>query len=426
MANFFGIPNISDQLVDRSTGLISEDWYRFFETWEAQTHTTVSKVTVNDGTIAGLQVNVTHLTGQITAVNEHVADLGNSQFIANAGLTGGGFLYDAPLTFGLAPIANNTLLANFSGALAAPVPTSLTLALDSLGATQGTVLYRGAAGWASLAPGVGGRRLTTHGAGADPTWDAARELITANRDYYVRKDGNDTNTGLANTAGGAFLTIQKAVDTVASVDIGVFNVTIHVGAGTYAEAVALRSIVGSGVVTLSGDVATPANVIVSAAAGDAFSGINVLATWNLEGFKVTAPAGWGVRGQGFAVSILFKAIDFGVCGNAHILALLAAISASGNYSISGNAPIHAQVLRHAQFSAFSFTITLVGTPAFSTAFASVGDLGLAIFNICVFVGAATGSRYSVASNSVIETGGAAVTFLPGNAAGTTASGGQYL
>lgn len=45
--------------------------------------------------------------------------------------------------------------------------------LDFIGATRGTVLYRGASGWAVLAVGVDGQVLTTHGAGADPTWETA-------------------------------------------------------------------------------------------------------------------------------------------------------------------------------------------------------------------------------------------------------------
>lgn len=60
--------------------------------------------------------------------------------------------------------------------------------------------------------------------------------------YYVRTDGNDSNTGTANTSGGAWLTIQKAASTVVAGD------TVEVQAGTYAEAVSE---------TTSGSLASP-------------------------------------------------------------------------------------------------------------------------------------------------------------------------
>lgn len=53
---------------------------------------------------------------------------------------------------------------------AAQLDSSVSLLLDLLGATRGSILFRGANGWTVLPPGVAGQHLTTNGAGADPTW----------------------------------------------------------------------------------------------------------------------------------------------------------------------------------------------------------------------------------------------------------------
>lgn len=45
--------------------------------------------------------------------------------------------------------------------------------LDWVGSTRGAILYRGAAGWAILAPGTSGHVLTSNGAGADPSYAAS-------------------------------------------------------------------------------------------------------------------------------------------------------------------------------------------------------------------------------------------------------------
>lgn len=46
-------------------------------------------------------------------------------------------------------------------------------AADYIGTTRGSVLYRGAAGWAILVPSTAGYVLTDGGVGADPSWAAA-------------------------------------------------------------------------------------------------------------------------------------------------------------------------------------------------------------------------------------------------------------
>ena len=81
-------------------------------------------------------------------------------------------------------------------------------------------------------------------------------MLTADRTYYVRTDGSNSNTGLANTSGGAFLTVQKAVDAVESrLDIAGLTVTIQIGDGTYAATVTLKNCLGF---------AAPCNLVIRA------------------------------------------------------------------------------------------------------------------------------------------------------------------
>ncbi|HSG57229.1 MAG TPA: DUF2793 domain-containing protein, partial [Paracoccaceae bacterium] len=66
--------------------------------------------------------------------------------------------------------------------------------------------------------------------------EGAPERLTANRTYFVRLDGNDANDGSADTAAGAFRTVQRAVDLAAGLYCGPFTVTVRIGAGNFAEA----------------------------------------------------------------------------------------------------------------------------------------------------------------------------------------------
>jgi hypothetical protein len=66
---------------------------------------------------------------------------------------------------------SGVLAGNGAGvATATATGAQISTALDLIGATRGSVLYRGAAGWSILAPGTSGYVLTSAGAGADPAW----------------------------------------------------------------------------------------------------------------------------------------------------------------------------------------------------------------------------------------------------------------
>lgn len=80
-----------------------------------------------------------------------------------------------------------------------------------------------------------------------------KEVQTTPLTLYVRTDGNDSNNGLTNTAGGAFKTIQAAINSLPKrLDA---NATVNVAAGTYDEDVVVSGFIGMGTLTINGDTA---------------------------------------------------------------------------------------------------------------------------------------------------------------------------
>lgn len=250
-----------------------------------------------------------------------------------------------------------------------------------------------------------------------------RERLTADRTYYVRTNGNDANTGLANTSGGAFLTLQKALDVAAALDLNGFNVAIQVGDGTYTDGGVVSSPwVGKGTVTLQGNAGTPGNVIVNPA-GNAVTVDNGgrLAVKDMELRSTGAGCLLATRGG----LIQFQNLRFGAASSGrHIAALSSSfIEATGNYAIVGSAQRHL-VADGGDIDISGRTVTLTGTPAFSQYFA-VGESARIQAVGCTFSGSATGVRYIALACGVIHTNGGGASYLPGNSAGSTPSGGQY-
>ncbi len=259
-----------------------------------------------------------------------------------------------------------------------------------------------------------------------------RERLTANRTYYVRTDGSDSNNGLANTAGGAFLTIQKALDVASELDFNVHDVTIQVADGTYAPSSGfpvadVRSWAGSGSLFIVGNTGTPANVVFSATAANAvvvsrgaLSGMLIL-----NGLKLQTTTSGNCLSATVPAVVEHSNMDFSACAGNHINASFSAfISAKTNYTISGGAVRHWNASTFGRIDCSSKTVTLSGTPAFTT-FAGV-VMGYLAIGFNTFSGGGTGARYDASLNGVINTVGGGASYLPGNAAGSATTGGQYV
>lgn len=252
---------------------------------------------------------------------------------------------------------------------------------------------------------------------------ATREKLTASRTYFVRTDGNDSNTGLVNSAGGAFLTINRAVAVVAGLDINTQAVTIQLGnTGTYAGA----SINGpffispGGSVTIRGDTAAPGSYVISSELSAA-NDVRV----SVQGLDFTSSGSGIISSKGAVVSVNGACI-FGACSGHHLRAIQAGvIEVLSNYTIDGGAASHFNADHAGILLVNSLTITLSGTPAFSIAFVLFDNMSYMHGNANTFSGSATGTRYSITGNATVYTNNASATYFPGNAAGVVSGGGRY-
>lgn len=262
-----------------------------------------------------------------------------------------------------------------------------------------------------------------------------REKLTANRTYYVRTDASDSNDGLVDSAGGAFLTIQKAIDVAAALDASIYDVTIQVRSGTFTTSTGLvaKHGVGTGSITIIGDETTPSNVVLATNGAMTTSTGCMLAramatTYKLKGVTLSSTATGTVFGilSSAGSYIEFQNVVFGSGMIQHLRAEDGgSIKATGNYSITSGGNSHYELIGPSTIRVQNVTVTLTGTPAFATAFATSNRLGFLIASGITFSGSATGTRYSASENGIITTLGAGANYFPGNAAGSTATGGQY-
>lgn len=250
-----------------------------------------------------------------------------------------------------------------------------------------------------------------------------REVLTANRTYYVATTGSDANTGLS--AGTPLLTLQAAYNKVAALDLNSKSVTISVAAGTYSAGIsATAPVVGLGFISITGAGAT---TVISSGAAAAFSASGG-AAFTISNLKLSAATGNCIYAINNGYVGILGGITFGASTQQHMrsdrggtisLANLATIT------IDGSASTHA-FANGGDILATAPAYTLVGTPNFASSFVNAFGAGYVAYWMGSFTGAATGIRYNASANSVINVFGAGVNYFPGSVAGSTSSGGQYV
>jgi len=101
-------------------------------------------------------------------------ELSGSNLQIKAGGVGATQLADSGVTLAkLANLATQTFIGRNTGGTGVPEAVTISQVLDWISSTRGTILYRGATGWAALPPGTAGQFLKSNGENADLSYATA-------------------------------------------------------------------------------------------------------------------------------------------------------------------------------------------------------------------------------------------------------------
>lgn len=286
--------------------------------------------------------------------------------------------------------------------------------------------------------------LRTGDAGDDgEDGDFVLDIVTGSRDYYVRADGNNSNTGLADSAGGAFATWQKCADVLKTLYITT-GITVRFRAGvnglstpitlTGSAGVDICSISGwsgGGAVEFRGDTTTPGNIKLTGSNAAVFNVRGLLGSGlTFRGFEFASSSAGGrsVRHGGIG-NVHMHTNDYSTEAQVQVEAPTAYLDFEGTTNaIVGNVTLDRFVDCDAGFVYMGTgTFNIAGTVTMTSAFITARNGGKTLANGETYnvTGSVTGKRFSVDCISGIRTGGLGINHFPGNAAGTVDPGGVY-
>lgn len=258
----------------------------------------------------------------------------------------------------------------------------------------------------------------------------SRELLTAPRTYYVRSDALYTDApGRLDTPAGACQTWQQAYNLAAQTDFGGNAVTLQHGNEAapvvFNQRISMDVLTGGGQLHIRGS-ATPGKTTINPVTGNA---VELRSTLTPVYFHDITFDGGEIHIMPAYLSTvnLMDGVVFGAASFCHMLvhdALAIVNDLSSHTTITGSTGYHILVSGGMAFVESNF-VTLTGTPNFSSGYFGLTNGGRIQTVGTAFTGTATGPRYWVVMNSVLNTLGSGTTYLPGSVAGTTSTGGQY-
>ena len=262
--------------------------------------------------------------------------------------------------------------------------------------------------------------------------------LTADKTFYVRTDGSDSNDGSANTAGSAFLTIQKGLDECAKYDCSKFGLRVSIADGTYAGALnfpaqpgallgqttfADGANIGPGYVCVNGNNSTPASVTISAAVN-----IKKPTSVRFHGvqFSNANHQVWGTGVQAMYGSVWWS----GASGNgpdARFGSTVYFVGAITTNTASVNCLCSCYYGSTIHFSSGAAATANVATSFLTGAVQCAYGGKIITHTTFTITGTFTGGRYVVTYGGLVcgvSSGNA--NYFPGSTAGTVGQGGQYI
>lgn len=259
---------------------------------------------------------------------------------------------------------------------------------------------------------------------------SGRKQLSATTNYYVATTGSDS-TG-SGTSGSPWATLQHAYNYIAAnIDIAGQACNVNMADGSYGAGVQASVPTVGGFINFIGNTGTPTNCNIASTSGDCFSAGGAGVQFSISGFSMST-SGSGrncvTTGQNATINIVGNC-NFGavVSSGYHIsIAGGGQLVIASNYSISGGGLAHYNV-EQGEIFLNSLTVSITGTPTFTSAFAQTSSLGSINAQNITYSGSVTGQRYLIGANGVINTAGGGANYFPGTIAGSSGSnGGQYV